>query len=300
MKKAVLCFAHKSPEQVNILIRQLLHGTNGQTDVYVHFDKNHEGISRSIACGPNVFLIRNNVPVTWGDDSMVRAFENSMREIVATGRSYDYFIVCTGQDLLVKRGLDGFLSENNGRIYMDAMERDTGTRILLTHNYPKVMCRHIPKRTNPIRMLRAAYMMLLRTGWIPERKVNFDYSGWRFWYSFNWSAMPYEVAAYIVRFIDENPGVMELYRNTFLPEDGFLGTFIMNSPYRDRVEFVDSVHTKTLTYIPRLINQHCQFLTMENVPDIAASGCYFSRKFDIATAPDAVAYYERMILEGAE
>lgn len=298
MKKAVLCFAHKNPDQINILIKQLLHATDGQTDVFIHFDKNHDNLCDGIIKNPNVFLIKNNVPVTWGDDSMVKAFVNSLNEIVSLGKTYDYFLACTGQDLLVKQGLDSFLTQNLGKIYIDAYEKDKWERIFMLHSFPRGICKHIKKHSNPLRMIRGAYVTLIRTGIVPKRKINFDYSNWKFWYSFNWNAMPYECARYIVSFIKENPGVLDMYKNTFLPEDGFLATMIMNSPYAKNVVFTsDNIHTKTLTYFTGIVNQHCPVLAMDDITDIDKSECFFARKFDLDSSPDIVKYYEKLILD---
>jgi len=54
IRKAVLCFAHKAPKQVNILVRQLLYNTDGCTDVYIHFDKNNIDLSEEIDIGEPV------------------------------------------------------------------------------------------------------------------------------------------------------------------------------------------------------------------------------------------------------
>jgi hypothetical protein len=297
MKKVILCFAHKCPEQVNLLIQQLLHDTNGDTDIYLHIDKNNESMKGQIVESTNVIFIEHNIPIQWGNDSMVNALLASFAEISTRNKQYDYFLICTGQDLLVKAGLDEFLMKNSGKIYLDTRVREPFQRQMLTHSFPAFMCAHLGGKSNPKRIIRGAYVRLIKAGLIPQRKVRFDIDNIVFYYSYNWSAMPYEVFLYIVHFLNINPGFMDLYHNTYLPEDGFLGTILMNSPFKDNVVFDDDGKSHTLTYWSELVLSHMKTITGDDIKSIEKSGCFFARKFDISTDRDVIDYYVQKILE---
>lgn len=294
MKKAVLIFAHKAPLQINILVQQLLYDADDMTDVYIHIDLNHNDIGRDLLTNDHVVLIKKNVPIIWGNDSMVKAMLISFSQIIGTGIDYDYFVICTGQDLLVRKHFDEFLFKNEGKIYLD-FYKDDHMMAKLERGVPDFLCRYYKEKYHPLRMMRGVYLRACQNGVVPRRKIRFDYSSTTFYHSFNWSAMPFEVLEYIVTFVNDNPGFLDLYYHTYLPEDGFLGTVIMNSKYRDQVKIKADGTSETIMYHPELIDAHCQFLTINNVKEIEKSGCYFARKFDIATDRVVVNYYLEMI-----
>lgn len=298
MNKAVLVFAHKAPDQINLLIKQLLADATGLTDIYIHMDANHNELRNKIIKNEHIILIEKNVAITWGNDSMVRAMLASFRQIVNSDKQYDYFVICTGQDLQVKSNFDEYLANHQGNIYLDIYEYDRLLRNRLERGVPKFLCRYAKEKYHPIRMMRGAYLHLCHRHIIPKRKIRYDYSKITFYHCFNWSAMPFEVLQYMVTFLDSNPGFMDLFYNVYLPEDGFMGTIIMNSKYKDNVVFNPDGTSETIMYHPELVDAHCQFLSMDNVKDIEKSGCFFARKFDISTEKEAVDYYVKMIERG--
>ena len=294
MKKAVLCIAHKGPEQLNIMIRQFL-ADDGQTDVYLHIDKKAEAIKADIMQHPNVFFIENSHSITWGNDSTVRMLVDVFNEIVSKNIQYDYFQICTGQDLLVKPGLNRFLEESGGKIYIDTYKNDNYVKNLLLHPYPKCLCRD--NGNGFMFYAGIAYALITRVGLIPKKKLRFDWKKVDFWTSYNWSMMPYEVLCYIVKFLNEKPEFLEMYYGSRVPEDGFLATLIMNSPYRDRVQFLpDGKKASSLTFMKPLHGSHPPILTAEDIEQIDASPCFMARKMDIVKDRKIVEYYEKKVI----
>lgn len=298
MKIAVLCFAHKDSYLLNTLFAQLL-SLNDTTDIYVHLDKKSEKLKSEIIESDHVRYIKNNVSVTWGDDSMMRSFINSMNEINEQKISYDHFIICTGQDLLVKDGLVDFLKQNKDNIYLDAYKgRDSFYRLVLTHSFPRTICRdlYIYPWYHPLRLYLSIYFRLVSRGLIPKKKDICGTKDLTFYYSFNWSVMPYKVMEYIVNYLKENPKFQNLYSNTYIPEDGFLATIILNSPFAQNVQWEDDVHSKTLTYHTP-IKIHPKVFDLTDVKDIEESGCYFARKFDSNVDKKIIDYCKNLIIK---
>ena len=308
MKRAILCIAHKEPQQLNVLARQLL-ADSPESDIYFHIDKKAEAIKKDIIQHPHVHFIQNSHSITWGDDSCVRMLVDAFDEIVGYGREYDYFQIVTGQDLVVKPGLDKFLEENRGSIFIDMHKDDRHIKNILRHKYPKAFCKDHSKSIMFYVVL--AYTLMTRMWLIPKKKIRYDIKKLDFICSFNWSMMPYEVLLYIQKFLKENPGFLDMYWDTLNPEDGFMGTIIMNSPYRDNVVWREELDREILPrgpvrraesqmFMKKFIGPHPPFLTMEDIPVIEASGCYMARKFDISKNPDVVAYYENLIVNDKE
>ena len=295
MDKVVLCIAHKSPELINALIQQLLVDASGCTDIYLHIDKKSDNIKSKIIEHPNVHFIQNNHSITWGDESNVEMLVDCFREIVSHGKHYDYFQICTGQDLMIRPGLDRFLENNKGKIYISIQKNDNYIKNLVTHYYPR--CFRKDLTGNPfLSVLELAYTLLTRTGIVPRKKIDYDVDRVDFYHSYNWSFMPYETLCYIDRFLGENPGFMTIYQNCRLPEDAFLGTLIRNSPYRDCVAFREgSQRGNSLTYRRPIKGYHIPVLTMKDVPEIDKSENYMGRKFDMDVDSEIVELLKRRV-----
>lgn len=309
MKRAVLCIAHKGPQQLSMLAEQFL-ADSPDTDIYFHIDKKAEVIKKDIIQNPHVFFIQNNHSITWGDDSCVRMLVDAVDEIISMNKPYEYFQICTGQDLMVKPGLDHFLEENKGKIYVDIHKNDRYIKHLLTHKYPKELCKDVSRSTF-MSLVELAYTIMTRVGLIPRKKVRYDIKELDFQASYNWSFMPYEVLCYIHKFLKENEGFLDLYMDTRTPEDGFLGTLIMSSPYRKNVVFKPELDKEivrrmpvkrgeSLTFMKKLVGPHVPFLTMEDVPLIESSCCFMARKFDMVKNPDVVEYFRNKIINHKE
>lgn len=300
MRKAILCFAHKDVSLLNTLIDQCLHRTGGETDFYIHLDQKSEHIKVNIRKSPHVIFIQNNVSVIWGDDSMMRALFNSWTEIFATGKVYDYFIMCTGQDLLVKPNIDDFLEKNRGKIWLDATKADVWRQRCIKAWWPTFMCRDLSTlpRWNWRRILRGSYTTLLeKYGIFIPKKIHHDLSAWTLYYSYNWSIMPYEVFLYCQNFIDKNPAYRALYLNSRLPEDGFLASLILNSPYKEQVqwdgyrqEWTATQHYRTDFYV------HPKVFDSSDISEIDQSPCYFARKFDSCVDSKVIEYYRNKVI----
>lgn len=297
LKKAVLCFAHKCPAQINVLVDQLLYGTCGNTDVFIHLDKNHDSLKSEILERNNLFFIKNSVGIKWGNDSMIDALVASFKEILEQGRSYDYFVICTGQDLLVKPGLDDYLEKNKGKIWLDIRGRSDYQKRKLLHKFPDFMCSYLKNKYDIRRILRSIYVRLICKGLIPQRHIDYDVTHTDFYYSFNWSVMPYETLTYIYDFVCNNPEFMKLFHNTLLPEDGFLGTVVMNSPYSNRVVFDTQEKSSSLTFWSGVLIDHMKTLTSDDINEIELSGCFFARKFDLEIDNRVVHYFRRKIID---
>ena len=159
------------------------------------------------------------------------------------------------------------------------------------------MCAYFAKKTNPKRILRGIYDKLVKAHIIPKKRIKANVKDVVFYHSFNWSVMPYEVIEYIDSFIKNNTEFMKVYRNTYLPEDGFLGTIIMNSKFRENVVRRDDGSFVSLTFRPPLVNHHNPLITSDFVAEIEnTETAFFARKFDSDLESNVVEYFHKKVI----
>lgn len=298
MKVVVLCFAHKDSELLNVQIRQFF-TLFADISFYIHLDKKASWMRDEIIKDDRINFIENAVSVTWGDDSIMQALFSSINQIYYSEQHFDTFIITTGQDLIVNKKLPDFIQNNLDKIFLDMVPDSSNIyKNRVSSYFPRFLCQDMSKypRYYPRRIALGLYYRLVKNGLgIKKRKV-MDFSNIKFYYSFNWSVIPYCVFEYMVNLINDNKYLRETYSNTFLPEDAFLGTIIMNSEFRDKVQWLNDDKSYTLTYHSS-IYYHPKVLTITDINDIEKSGLFFARKFDSSVDKNVIDYYKNLILE---
>lgn len=91
MKVAFLMQCHKSPEQINLLLKALKHP---QVDVYVHVDSKSESIRGDIGEGDGIYLLpkKDSIDVQWGQFSQVQATLNLLNAAISGGGVQPLFL----------------------------------------------------------------------------------------------------------------------------------------------------------------------------------------------------------------
>ncbi len=290
MKKAVVIFAHNLPEQLNLFTRQLI--SDGATDVFIHISKKNEEIKKSVITNEHVFITDRNITTTWGSDELLKAILIMIDEVLTAPVKYEYILICSGQDLLVRKGLDAFLETNNGRVYIDGKEDDRRRRAFLLYKWPSKY-RQLINHYNFTRILRRLRLFLFMHGWpFGKKKTIFDVSNMTFFQSYFWCALPRDVAEFIhEKAKDRN--FMSIYEGGLTAEEGFLLTVLMNSQYSNRVEIIDE-KTTSLTFVKPFRNNHPPIIDIEDIKEIEESGVFFARKFSVNEHKDVVEYYTKM------
>ena len=296
MKKAVICLAHNLPNQLNLFIKQLVH--DGSTDVYIHVNKDYKQIENDINVCEHVFLIKNSVSISWGNDKILEAIMLSFEEICKKN-TYEYVLITTGQDLLIREGLDEYLSSCGDRVFIDMSLNDLKranqtARARLLHKWPKMYLKRLDFKFNPIKILRKIRIGLAKKGLcLFRKKVYKRAKNSAFFYSTFWAAMPISVANYLLKEYQKEE-VKKIYTDAMCPEEHFFATLIMNSSFKDKIIFVDG-KSNSLTFAKAMINNHPPILTMEDIPMLESTECFFARKFNINQDKNVVYYFVNKI-----
>src|ERR1039458_1126752 len=111
LRVAHILLAHKNLEQVNAFVRQI--ESDGCSDVYIHADAKCPDLTvRAIVTGTGAKVLPARVSVNWGDFTMIEATLKLLRAVQQSGKVYDFVLLNSGQDLLVRAGLHEHLAAN--------------------------------------------------------------------------------------------------------------------------------------------------------------------------------------------
>lgn len=278
-RTAYILQIHKNPDQANMFIKQII--SEKHADVFIHLDKkNYVELNKNIIKHPNVKILQESIDVKWGDITLVDATLLLIKEVIAAGKKYNFVCIRSGQDMLVKNGFKDFLVNNKNKIFMNAyhVDRKEPHAAFVNVSWPKLARRLYINPFHPYRVLRRAIAYLYGLGWnlLPNRNAlpeNFKiYNG------SNWFCMPFEVANYIIKFLNDNKWYYEVFRNSLVPDEFFFQTLIMNSKYKSDVVNNNLMYIKFGESLKSRNNPIT--LKMEHINVIKNSNEFFARKFD--------------------
>jgi len=289
LRIAYVLRVHKNPEQINMFIQQLL--TDEQADIYIHIDKKFmDAVSARVIEHPRVIKIKENVTVTWGEMSAVDATIELLKAVAESGKKYHFVCLRTGQDLMVRKGYKEHLFQNKGKSLLSLREVDekSETAALFRISWPKCT-RNVYDSMHPYRILRVALRKFYGMGAnLLPNKTEFDNSIRLFWGT-EWFSISFDLAQYIVGYLDKNPWYRGAFRNSLAPSTMFFNTLAMNSPYAGDV----AVETQTWLRLGNTYktNSHPVVFTTLDIEEIENSGCFFARKFDTRIDSKVVDYF---------
>ena len=292
MKKAVIVFAHNLPEQLNLFAKQLI--SDGTTDVFIHVSRKNEEIKNQIKTNEHIMVSDKNITTTWGSDELLKAILIMLETVLSSPIEYEYVLICSGQDLLVRKGLDSFLEENKGKAFIEGWADDKRRRAFLLYKWPSKY-RQLINNYSYTRVKRRIRIALFKHGFpLCRKKVDYDTSKMTFYQSYFWSVLPRDVASYLLK-VSKDPSFMSIFEGGLTAEEGFTLTVLMNSDYSNRVEFINN-KTKSLTFTKPFLNNHPPIIDMNDVSAIKESGAFFARKFDLRSQKEVVDYFVNLFL----
>ncbi|WP_160726046.1 beta-1,6-N-acetylglucosaminyltransferase [Bacillus sp. USDA818B3_A] len=292
-RTAYILVIHKNPEQVNKFVKQLI--SKEYTDVYIHIDQKNPQLKAKMIKSPRVKVLNKSVAVRWGDITLVDATLLLLKEVIASGISYDFICFRSGQDMLVKKGFAEFLAENKNKIFMNAyrVQKREPHAAFVSVNWPEWSRQLYITPYHPYRLMRRGIAILYSMG------VNISPNKYKLPENFsiyngsNWFCIPLEVAKYIIKFVNKNEWYYEVFRNSLVPDEFFFQTLIMNSKYKNDVVNNNLMYIKFGKTVKTRNNPIT--LKMDNVETIKNSNEFFARKFDESVDNQVIDYYCKKI-----
>jgi hypothetical protein len=287
-RTAYILQIHKNPDQVNMFINQLI--SEGLADVFIHIDKRkYEQLSGKLVKNKHVKVLEKSIICEWGDISQVDTTIMLLREVVASNNHYDFVCLRSGQDLLVKDGFKEFLLENKNKVFMDFKSVTKKNMCAMEIKWPK-KARSRYTSAHPIRIFRRVLQDLYSIGINLFPNKNFWPKEYSFYKGSQWFTIPFEVAKYIIDFLDDNEWYYNYFKNTFTPDEWFFHTLIMNSHFKSNVTNNNLLFLKWGEKFSERNSPQC--LTMADIHVIEKSDNFFARKFDENIDKPVIEYYK--------
>jgi hypothetical protein len=270
MRTAHLIIAHKSPEQIERMIRRLQHP---DFDFYIHLDKKvNIELFANIKLLENVYFIKNRVDARWGCYNLSKAILVSVVEICNSGREYNFINHISGQDYPLKpvEYLVEFFKSNSGKEFIT--HRD------IVHDWKEAQMRYnrfhfINFRINGKIIVGSEMLAKAARLILGKRKTPYNlhpYGGSAFW------MLSPEVALFAANKVLNNKRIKRFFTYTWGSDEFVFQTIILNSVYKDRVinenyRYIDWEGAK----------EHPKTLKVEDFDKIRQSSMLFARKFDV-------------------
>lgn len=257
---AYLVLVHRYPEQFKRLFKAIHDPAN---HYLVHIDKNagaglEDDLRAFLADYPNAAVLEGQRAL-WGGYSLVDAELRGMARLLEMNARWDYFINLSGQDfpLATQARIRTFLGDNRGREFIRVLDQ--------AKSRPETMGRvlqHVVERSG--RIIDSLVTRLFLKDVTP-------YIGnqWKI------------VSRTFCRFVCHDPSVdryKAFYRNTFIADEGFFQTVMMNTAAHGEIVNDDK---RMIDWIPDGdIKLRPRTFTRADADRLTSSSDFFARKFD--------------------
>ena len=270
---AYLILAHRYPNQFKRLFKAIYHPAN---HYLIHVDKRsgvelQTEIQDFLKGYPNASLLKSEKAL-WGGYSLVDAELRAIKELLKMGLKWEFFINLSAQDFPLKSQtyIQNFLSHHIGKDFLKVANQttvrpDTLHRIenYVTESGNEIITEPVVKRP----FLRDVTPFIGNQWMILSRKF--------------------------CEFLSHSPEVdrfKEFYKHTFIADEGFFQTVIMNTSYKATIVNDDK---RTIDWIPMgTIKLRPRDFTIQDANFLMASQDLFARKFDETIDGDILSILE--------
>jgi hypothetical protein len=257
---AYLVLVHRYPEQFKRLFKAIHDPDN---HYLVHVDKNSGPVLEAdirgfLAAYPNAAVLESKKAL-WGGYSLVDAELRGMAKLLEMGKDWTHFINLSGQDfpLMTQKRIKAFLTRHRGQEFIRVLDQakvrpDTMGRVL----------RHVEE-------LGGRIIDTLATRLFLDGATPYIGTQWKI------------VSRRFCDFVCHDPSVERykaFYRNTFIADEGFFQTVIMNTAAHGEVINDDK---RMIDWIPDGdIKLRPRTFTAVDAVSLTTSTDLFARKFD--------------------
>ena len=275
---AYLILVHRYPNQFKRLFKAIYHPAN---HYLIHVDKRsgvelQTEIEKFLSGYPNASMLKSENAL-WGGFSLVEAELRGIQELLKMGAKWDFFINLSAQDFPLKsqKQIMDFLGQNKGRDFIKVANQgkvrpDTLNRIeyYVTESGDNII--EAPRMKRPF--LNGVTPYIGNQWMILSRRF--------------------------CEFVTHSPEVerfKEFYRHTFIADEGFFQTVIMNTSYKSTLVNDDK---RTIDWVPMgTIKLRPRDFTIRDAAFLMASPDLFARKFDETVDGDILSLLEINLLK---
>lgn len=270
MRAAALILAHHQPDSLKRLILQCL---QQKLDVFIHLDSKSDISPDDLnGFGDSVFVLKNRRDVKWGDISTLRASHDLF--LTAHQGNYDYYFHLSGEDTCVHDRLNDALAELNGSsmfsYWLLPYSKWWGGgmfRIDRPHFFNKRTKRAVSEKLYK-------YFPFFLKAYAPITLLKKHFPQLRFYGGQQWMMLSKEAVEHLLRFIDSNSSIWDVFQYAFIPDELFFHTILLN---QKGLKIINRP-----THYVRFIgaDSHPDYLTKLEVEKLRMEGQYlFARKY---------------------
>ena len=311
MKFAALVLAYKEPEMVNKLLEQLLHEFGEDIRVFIHVSRGSEYMIETLLNHPQIEILpmhlgidpkeleknKNKLKI-WAGDGLIRRMMY-MFNYVTDKCNADYYIVLSGQDLIVRKGIKQFYLDNRMKIFMDGGKDNANQGARLLYKWPIVFFKNYHNKYHPLRILRRVLLLIYSTGIKINRQKNADlFDNVELYKNFYWMSLPAECVKFLIEYEKNNPEIMEVYYSSICPEESFFSTVLANQErFHDMFNWIQGTSNyKGVTYFKKF-DTAFPMIEESDIELIENSEVYFAKKFSISYNESLVDHFYKRIME---
>lgn len=278
-----LILAHRQPSQLERLVRLL---DFPYARFFIHVDKKADLKMFRQAVGhisSRVTFIRKRLNISWGGMEMVAATLDLIHAAAASGEK-GYLVLLSGQDLPLKpvTEIHDYLEARYGQEHM-SFHSLPYSNWNMNGGLDRIEYYWFMDQL-PVHENMRLYDAQKSAGMRRDFPFDIDVFG-----GSQWWCLTNETAAYICDFLSVNPEYTDYFKHTFVPDESFFQTMLLNAPFSDKVTGND------LRFIDWSGPEMPRVLTMDDYDRMMQSGCLFARKFDEERAHEVIRAIERAI-----
>lgn len=324
MKKiAILLLVHKSPEQLEHLLRRM---DDNRFDIYIHVDAKSDinqfkGVKNQVKASEVIF-VKERIKTYFNDFSLVKATVNTIKEAIS--KEYKYYILLTGQDYPIKSNdyIYEKLSNDYPISYIDMYGVEEsfskGVRWVehigysyFSQNIRKFLLNMIGNKLYfskfgyVVKIIPKMYdMIMTRFAFSPRAKLkNTEYvysAGSHFW------ILPDISVKHIIQKFDNDTCINNIFKHIAAPEESYFQTILssmsnlklsdgMYDQFSSRRKEMDNPSLRLIKWYEngQHTSGHPAIWKMEDAHIIEEAEALFARKFDINIDSDIINYLDR-------
>jgi hypothetical protein len=256
MKLAYLILIHNNFSQFKLLFESIY---DKDFLFVVHVDKKStedfkKEVKDFLVIYPNVYILKSRF-CNWGGFSLVDVQVRGIKKLLQTSKDWDFLINLSGSDFPVKsqKYITDFLSKHKDKNFIDARDQNSEKESLfrIRRFYFEIGRKIIETR------FKRKYLKNIT-----------PYYGSQ-WYILNRNFCNYVIENKISK------KILKFYKNTFIPDESYFQTVIMNS------NFSSSVIQGNKRVIPMQNYGSPKILTLNDWEYLTNNESLFARKFDL-------------------
>lgn len=286
MRHAWLILTHGNFE---ILEKQLRFLDSENADFFIHVDAKAELDAERFLTVPETsrvtFVSRHCI--SWGHFAMVEAELELLRAAVPGG--YDYYHLLSGVDVPLKPRayIEEYFTRSPGTNYVSFLAPEISQNDLYRVMFYYPLQRYNIRKPAVRRALRN-FSGAVQLGFGVDRTRRLP-DGFVFQKGSQWFSITHALAAYL---LEKESEIRNLFTDTYCPDEMFVHTEIMNSPFRDTLPptaFENNYAKSCLRYIDWQRGNPYTFTDADLEELLAApETALFARKFDYRSNPGVV------------